>query len=143
MTPTVAPDPTLFSPASIDQHIAYLAHAVVGHFSRTDRKHPGVTFDTRAITRLQDVATAWHGAENLSAAAFRSRFFDQTTGDDTVEGLRHALQQAANARNYDDLAGASKALAKAMASIGLDRWRGMLAKLDARVKGDATAKAKG
>jgi non-ribosomal peptide synthetase component E (peptide arylation enzyme) len=119
----------IFDPAAIGQRVAYLAHSVVGQFSRTDRDHPAVRFDTRAIGKLQDVANAWHGAETLSQEQFRQRFFDHTTSDATVERLRLAIQRATTAKTYDDLGAASKDLAAAMSMIGLDRWPGQLTKL--------------
>lgn len=125
-------DGGLFDPAAIGQRVAYLAHAVVGHFSRTERNHPGVTFDTRSISKLQDVATAWHGAEMLDKDAFRDRFLDPGTSDETVERLRAAMQLAAKARTQQDLAAATRGLALAMSTIGLDRWRGFLNRIDNR-----------
>jgi hypothetical protein len=112
--------------------VAYLAHSVVGHFSRTDRDHPAVRFDPRAIGKLQDVANAWHGAETLNQDQFRQRFFDPTTSDATVERLRQAIQRASAAKTYDDLGVASKDLATAMSTIGLDRWPGLLTRLGNR-----------
>ena len=133
--PNAAP---IFDPSAVAQRVAYLAHSVVGHFSRVDRNKPGVTFDTQAITKLQDVAHAWHGAEHLSQADFRQRFFDAKTSDETVERLRVAIQHAADAKSYGDLAAASKDLATAMAAIGLDRWPGMLTTLSTQAtKGKA------
>jgi hypothetical protein len=132
MTPSDTQAAAIFEPAAIAQRVAYMAHAVVGHFSRVDRNKPGVMFDTRAITKLQDVAHAWHGAEDLSQAEFRKRFFDSRTSDETVERLRTAIDRAANARSLADLGAASKDLATAMAGIGMDRWPGMLTKLNNR-----------
>jgi hypothetical protein len=137
MTPTQTRTDPIFDPAAVAQRVAYLAHSVVGHFARTDRNKPGVMFDTRAVTKLQDVASAWHGAQDLDADDFRKRFFDSRTSDATVEGLRKAIQGAAKAETYAELGAASKALATAMATIGMDRWPGLLARLSARATAGA------
>jgi len=129
MIPSDTASSAMFDPAAIGQRVAYLAHAVVGHFARADRNHPGVHFDTRAITKLQDVANAWHGAENLSSGDFQKRFFDPMTSGATVDTLRKAIGRASKAKSYDDLNAAAKELAIAMSTIGLDRWHGMLGKL--------------
>jgi hypothetical protein len=129
------PDPSgnaIFDPNAVGQRIAYLAHAVVGHFSHVDRNHPSVRFDTLAINKLQDVAHAWHGAEAMDPETFRQRFFDPMTSDATVENLRKAIQNAADARTYDQLGHASRDLATTMAAVGLDRWPALLNKMSTR-----------
>jgi hypothetical protein len=132
MIPPVSPAGTIFDPDAIRQRIAYLAHGVVGHFSRVDRNHESVRFDTRSIGKLQDVANAWHGAEAMDMETFRQRFFDHTTSDATVEQLRKAIQFAADAKDYDQLAKASRDLAAAVSTIGLDRWPGLLTRIAVR-----------
>jgi len=135
MIPSDTPSSAMFDPAAIGQRVAYLAHAVVGHFARADRNHPAVHFDTRAVGKLCDVANAWHGAEQLTTEDFRKRFCGPLTGDATVETLRKAIGLASKAKSYEDLNAAAKALAAAMSTVGLDRWHGTLGKLAIKAAG--------
>lgn len=115
------------APSELGQRIDALGHSVVAHVPRAGRGHAALTFDDRALGRLRSVLTAWSGGSGLSRDAFRQRFLDPYTGDETVDLLRSAARGAAEARTHEELAAAGADLTSAMQRIGLNTWPRYLA----------------
>lgn len=79
--------------------------------------------------------TAWNGASDLSRDAFRQRFLDPHTSDETVDLLRSAARGAAEARTHEELAAAGADLTSAMQRVGLNHWPRYLAEAADRADG--------
>ena len=71
---------------------------------------------------LKTAVAAWYGASGLSRDAFRARFLNPYTSDETVDRLRSAARSMVEARSYGDLAAAGTDLAAVAQQMGPDRW---------------------
>ncbi len=72
--------------------------------------------------RLQTAVAAWYGAAGLGRDAFRARFLDPSTSDETVDRLRSAAKAMVEGRSYADLAKAGRDLAAAAQDVGAYKW---------------------
>ncbi len=74
------------------------------------------------LPRLTEAMATWARGSRLDAQSFAYHFFHSDADDRVVTSLRDAAMGAATATRQDELAAASKHLADAMTSEGLDRW---------------------
>ncbi len=108
----------LFDHANAGQRVDYSVAGIIGHAPRGDRKRWASALNDLAQDRLKTAVAAWYGASALSRDAFRTRFLDPYTSDETVDRLRRAARGMVEARTYEDLKKAGDDLAAAAQQIG-------------------------
>jgi hypothetical protein len=93
------------------------------------------------LPRLTEAMTAWAQGSRLDAQSFAHHFFHRDADDQVVTSLRDAALGAAMATRQDELAAASKHLADAMTTEGLDTWPRFVAHALERARNPATLAA--
>ena len=95
----------LFRPSNASERVDAAAHVLVAGVPRNERGRWSFAASDIGRDRLKTAVAAWYGASGLSRDAFRAKFLDLYTGDETVDHLRGAAQGLIKARGHDDLAG--------------------------------------
>ena len=111
---------------NLQNRIAWIAHASLMHLPRKEWHTEAATFDSQRTQRLQKAMVAWIGARSLNRAEFEKQFVGGSASDAAVDSLRAAAGTVRIATTHQDLGDASKHLADAMLSVGLNEWSGFL-----------------
>ncbi len=111
---------------SLQDRIAWTAHASLMRIPRKDWHNGAATFDAQRVKRLQTAMGAWISARSLTRAAFEKQLLGGSASDTAVDSLRAAAEAVRTATTHQDLGEAAAHLASAMQDIGLNRWSGFL-----------------
>ena len=98
------------------------AHLIIASVPRNERSRWGYAASDAGRDRLKTAVAAWYGASAMSRDAFRTRFLNPYTSDETVDRLRGAARGLIEAQSYDDLVKAGLDLSTTARQIGADRW---------------------
>ncbi len=113
----------LFRPANAGLRVDSAAHTFIAYIPWRERgRWGGFVSSDVGRDRLKTAVAAWYGSSALSREAFRARFLDPYTSDETVDQLRRAARGMVEARDFDVQGKATADLAAAIQQIGPDRW---------------------
>jgi hypothetical protein len=133
-----APPP---APDSLPARLTAVIHGALGALKRSARAQAESQLRSGLLPRLTEAMTAWAQGSRLDAQSFAHHFFHRDGDDQVVTSLRDAALGAAMATRQDELAAASKRLADAMTTEGLDGWPRFIAHALERARNPATLAA--
>ncbi len=133
-------DPSVVGQTTADRVLA-LAYGALASLPAAKRGQAEAQYYNGTLSRLQEAMTTWLRATALDQTVFASRLFGRSVDDPVVRLLHSAALGAATAISHDDLRKAAGKLAKAMKTVGIDRWPHFVADAQERARDPATQAA--
>ncbi len=104
----------------LEERLRTVVHGAIGALPGKLRRQAETQFQTRMLGQLTEAMAAWIYGSKMDEASFAHHFFDRAADDPVVASLRAAAMETVEAETRSQLAAASKHLADAMKTVGLD-----------------------